>query len=270
MDTYKDEEIRRVLHHAIDGFFDRIGGASTKPETDDTKHPSLPQMLQRLSEVDDATWGRYVLANDLLHAKVPQDEANEMVARAQECGRTWAQSIRGERPTADPDEVARDLGVSVGTNPALVSSKRVLFAQFVPDDHIDLMEDPLSRYAQLRKKLLSEESGDAAREELESLLPTSHLVRSLLLSHELFHVIEDRNESSIYTRTAKIALWKFLGFENRSTLRALGEIGAGAFAQELNGALFCPFALDILLTWAYDTTHSEALYDAVLACERVH
>ena len=59
-------------------------------------------------------------------------------------------------------------------------------------------------------------------------------------------------------------LWKVFGKENRSTVRALGEVGAGAFAQALVGSSFCPFALDIVLMWSYDPATSRALYDTVI------
>lgn len=270
-----DEGVRTALHGAIDQFFDRMGGSSKRAGEKDSLEGSgtpgattgneLTDMLQRLSELDDATWDRYVISADMLHAKVDPQEGALLAEGARACGREWASRMADEEHVSGADALARHLGVEVSDNPAPVSGKRVLFAQFVPDNHVDLMSEPLARYAELRAQMLAEAPEDA-RALYERLLPTKNLVRSLILSHELFHVIEDKNEDTIFTRQARIRLWKFLGLENRSTLRCLGEIGAGAFAQEFVGTAFCPFALDILLSWSYDAGLARSLFRDVLAC----
>lgn len=272
--TSWDEDVRKALHSSIDKFFDRVTGADKKAGQDASLDVSgrpgstgfeLTDMLQELAELDKRTWDRYVISTDMLRGKVDEEEGDRLAAQARDCGSTWARRVRDEQRITNPDELARRLGVEVSDNEAPVSGKRVLFAQFVPDNHIDLMADPLRRYRELRRQML-EEADSERRSAVEALLPTPDTVRSLILSHELFHVIEDQNESDIFTRTATIRLWKFLGFENRSTLRCLGEIGAGAFAQEYVGSRFCPFALDILLSWTYDAELSRSLFREVTAC----
>lgn len=270
-----DEEVRKALHGSIDKFFDRVSGkrekqAGQEASLDIAGRPGstgfeLTDMLGALNELDEKTWDRYVVSTDLLSNKVDPAEGDRLASQARECGRAWARRVRDEQRITSPDELARRLGVEVSDNDAPVSGKRVLFAQFVPDNHIDLMSDPLRRYRELRRQML-QDADELRLDVVSSLLPTPETVRSLILSHELFHVIEDQNETDILTRTATIHLWKFLGFENRSTLRCLGEIGAGAFAQEYVGSRFNPFALDILLSWTYDAELSRSLYRDVLAC----
>lgn len=270
-----DEPVRKALHSSIDRFFDHISGkhegrigqeapleTSGCPGTDKLE---LVDMLETLNTLDDRTWARYVISTDLLRNKVKATEGDKLAAEARECGRAWALHMRDERQVASPDELARYLGVEVCDSNAPISGKRVLFAQFVPDNHIDLMADPLRRYRALRDHML-QSAEETQLDDLSKLLPTAETTRELILSHELFHVIEDQNESDIFTRTATIRLQKFFGFENRSTLRSLGEIGAGAFAQEYVRSSFNPFALDILLSWAYDTELSRSLYRDALAC----
>ena len=248
--------------------------------------PDLPAMMRRLAEVGEPAWGRYILANDMLRDKIDPDEGDTMAAEAAACGREWAARVAERYGTRRPGEIAAALGVTVADSPAPVSGRRALFAQYLPgsgdDARIEVLADPLNRYGRLRERLLAAaadadvdvdagagagepDAGDPeAGRELERILPTVARVRTLLLAHELFHVIEDRNEASIYTRTATISLWKVFGRENRSTVRGLGEIGAGAFARELVGAPFCPFALDVLLMWAYAPDNARALYRQVL------
>ena len=271
-----DEEIREALHGAIDRFFDRLSGKSKQQRaaaaldgstvsTGDAAPGTLPGMMRALGDVDDLAWGRYILDTDMLRDKIKEDEADVLIAGAQECGREWADRVVRQYGSRDPIEIAAQLGVSVGSNTAPMSGRRALFAQYVPGNadnssyagRIEVMSDPLNRYGILRNQLVE---GDPS---VDDLLPTPVYIRTLLLAHELFHALEDRNESSIYTRTTTISLWKICGKENRSTVRSLGEIGAGAFAQALIGSSFCPFALDILMMWAYDSATSQAIYDAV-------
>lgn len=273
MDSSTDKEIRRALYSAIDTFFDHIEGKDTHAHYD-RKMPnehnrsldclSLPEMAEVFVSLDTDTWGRFILSHDMLHAKIPSDHVDEFIHNASMCGQTWARRTHERFQTTDPDMLAKSLGITIQMNGAHLNSEHLVFAQFIPETTLTIMSEPLKRYQVVRQQLMAQASHNQ-HDRLSRLLPTSHIVRSLLVSHELFHVIEDQNEATIYTRTAKILLWKLLGFENHSTLRGLSEIGAGAFAQELVGVTFCPFALDILLTWAYDASKAQALYADVLA-----
>ena len=63
---------------------------------------------------------------------------------------------------------------------------------------------------------------------------------SVLLSHELFHVVEHKNaEYDFYTQTEKIELWR-KPFSNKSRIIALSEMAAMAFAGEIQGLPFYP------------------------------
>ena len=254
----------------------------------------LVDMMRRLATVSDRAWGRYILSSDMLRDKIDPDEGDRMIEQATACGREWADRVYREWGTNHPSEIAGKLGIAIGDNPSPMSGRRALFAQYLPDaggDRIEVLVDPLNRYDQLRGRLIAEaaadpqasaspqaavitQTGEAAADpraaeggtdsDLALILPTAGRVRTLLVGHELFHAIEDRNEASIYTRTATISLWKVFGKENRSTVRGLGEIGAGAFSRALVGAAFCPFALDVLLMWSYSPDNARALYRQII------
>lgn len=283
--TVGDEEIRDALHGAIDRFFDRLGGKSKKDGAAASLDGSaagdgtaagpigLVDVMRRLATVSDRAWGRYILSSDMLRDKIDPDEGDRMIEQATACGREWADRVYLEWGTNHPSEIAGNLGIAIGDNPSPMSGRRALFAQYLPDaggDRIEVLVDPLNRYDQLRGRLIAEAAADPRAAEggtgsdLARILPTAGRVRTLLVGHELFHAIEDRNEASIYTRTATISLWKVFGKENRSTVRGLGEIGAGAFSRALVGAAFCPFALDVLLMWSYSPDNARALYRQII------
>ena len=93
------------------------------------------------------------------------------------------------------------------------------------------------------------------------LLEAEKLI-SVLLSHELFHAVEERYEKEIYTRTEKVELWR-RPFSNRSSIVCLSEIAAMAFAAQMTGIEVSPYMLDVLLVYAYDQNAAWGLYEEV-------
>jgi len=117
----------------------------------------------------------------------------------------------------------------------------VLFAQFVQPDEITIFTDCLDK-----------------AETLGGLLPARAKLQGIILAHELFHAVEEANPD-IYTRTEKIELWR-KPFSNKSCIVCLSEIAAMAFAKQLLGLDFNPYALDVLLVYPYDAQAACGLY----------
>jgi Mg/Co/Ni transporter MgtE len=120
--------------------------------------------------------------------------------------------------------------------------ERVVFALFTPPDKITVMEEPLKPLNQEQK----------------------HKVTDVLISHEIFHYLEEENKSEIFTRTKKILLWKIGPLKNESTINALSEIAAMAFCRELCELELSPFALDVFLYYGYDQERAYDLYDEIM------
>jgi hypothetical protein len=89
-------------------------------------------------------------------------------------------------------------------------------------------------------------------------------IEDVLIAHEMFHFIEDNNKE-IYTRAAKIMLWRLGPIKYHSGLVALGEIAAMAFAKELLQLSYYPNLFDILLLYPHDKSKAKTLYDEVRA-----
>lgn len=217
----------------------------------------LVKMLRDLHAVDDMAWGRYAFSRDFLQGRVLPAQRDEMIRRAVACGTDWATRIQKETGANDPFAIARALELDVQEGEQPMTEKRALFAQFVPDNHIEIMQQPLENYATL---YANEQDGEDAH-----LFPPPEQVKKLLLAHEIFHYVEETHAQEIYTRTETIRLWKFLWFENNSTLRAVGEIAAMQFAKALVGTSFSPFMLDVLLFFSYNEAGAESIYRDVMA-----
>ena len=214
----------------------------------------LSEIYAELGAIDDETWGRYAFSRDILKDRISEEKKREMIEKSIQCGKEYANRIQDETGKHLPREIAEDLKIRVTDVQAPAMEKRVLFAQFTSPDQIEIFCNPIGTYKEVLYAMPAEE---AIRMPMETVL------YDVLLGHEIFHFLEDRDEAEIYTRTEKIQLWRFLGLQNNSTVRALGEIAAMAFTKELNHTAFSPFSLDILLTYGYNADLSKQLYKEI-------
>jgi hypothetical protein len=214
----------------------------------------LIEMIQNLLQVDDESWGLYAFSRDILKERIPADKKIEMIKKAIDCGREYAQLMIREFGSSDVHIIAEKLKLKVSLQDVMITGKRILFACYTPPNEIEIMTEPIDKATQL---ILKDESMLIEYFKKNSII-------DIILGHEIFHYIEDQYEQEIYTRTEKILLWNFLGFKNCSTIRALSEIGAMEFTKELNGAKYSPFILDILLYYGYDSLSAEKIYRDVL------
>jgi len=215
---------------------------------------SLNEMVRRLRGVGDIAWGRYAFSHDLLRGRVPFAKQDEMTLNAAACGIEWARRMTERTGAADPDSMREALGLTLTENDLdMTENPRPLFAQFIPDNRIEIMCQPVRLYTGLYE-----------READRALLPRPEEVRALLLAHELFHHVEELYKDEIYSRTVTIRLWKLFFIKWDSTVRAVGEIAAMSFAKALTGAGFSPFLLDVLLLFGYNQEHARHVFKSIL------
>lgn len=206
-------------------------------------------MAEELFKVKDQSWGMYAFSRDILRDKVDAKQKEAMIRRSIRCGEELAGQAVKRFGTRDPWEIAEKLKLKVEFTDRGQIADRVLFALFTPPDRIEIMTEPIERAV--------EQGG------LSELISKEEIQR-LILGHELFHYLEEE-ETGIYTRNEKIVLWKFLGFKNQSTIRALSEIGGMYFSKNLNKFSYSPFALDILLYYNYSPDEALKMYREVLS-----
>lgn len=218
----------------------------------DAEEPlSLQEMLSALKEVDGETWGRYALSRDPLQGRIPEEAKSEMIRRSIHCGNEYAALVLKNFGSVSPQKAAEQLDLDVQLRDGSVAENRLLFAQFTPPNRIELMRGPLEKY-----RLVLENTAQSER----SCLPAVETVRDVLLGHEIFHYLEERNKATIYTRTEKIRLWHLLCFKNDSTIEALSEIAGMAFTKKLNNLIYSPFVLDVLLFFGYNSNKARNIF----------
>lgn len=80
-----------------------------------------------------------------------------------------------------------------------------------------------------------------------------------------FIILKVNNKKEIFTQTETIRLWSVGPFHNDSTIIALSEIAAMAFAKEMTQISYAPYLMDVLLVYGYSPKEASGLYEEILS-----
>ncbi|MDO5551523.1 MAG: hypothetical protein Q4F76_10150 [Lachnospiraceae bacterium] len=228
---------------------DAFAGRGAIPPQPEYPEVSLKEMADTLAGFTEETWGGYAFSREPLEGKFTPAQKAEYTAKANACGQQWAERMAEVYGTRSPRLLAERMGMKIEMTQRPVGGGLVLFAQFVQPNEITIFTDCIQRAAKLN-------------EGIGCPLLQKELLTDTLLAHELFHGVEERYETEIYTRTEKVELWR-KPFSNRSSIACLSEIGAMAFAAQLLGLSASPYMLDVLLVYSYDKQAALGLFQEI-------
>ncbi len=210
-------------------------------------------MLARLTEIPALDWRNYAFSREPLNGKFTSSQRLEWMTKSLKCGQEYAEKVSSEFRTNDAEKIARGLGLEVYYPQYPEKTDRVLFAEFIKPNRINIFMDAVNRAERLLNK-------NAVRRVLgENMNPAK-----VILSHEIFHYIEEKYCKEIFTRTEKVRLWKIGPIHNDSEIYALGEIAAMSFSQALNGLNYSPYLMDIFLVYDYSAEEASGLYEEMM------
>lgn len=216
---------------------------------------TIEQMIENLAKIDDLTWGKYNLEDDILFNKIPKDQFEQMVIDAIDCGKNLAKETIDKYNTSNVSELCELCGVKLDKKTGYKDpAGRLIFALFTPPNKIMVSLEPIED-SRIYSKMFNEPLNHNL---------TKEKVTNLIIGHELFHYLEEANKKTIYTFNKKIVLWKLFNFKYTSRIRTLSEIAAMSFTKELNKFPYSPFLLDTLLLWKYDVKNATYNYDDIV------
>jgi len=189
--------------------------------------------------------GRLILGADLQAARIALEQRDRLVDTALSDGEAMAR-VAAARWGHDPDVIAQQIGLPVIDSPEEGGyGSIVVYAEYGGrPPRIVLYRPALDR---LDRQLAHAGTGE--------LLGVA-MARPVYLAHELYHHFDlARGEGSIAQRS-RVALFQLGRFRWTSSVAALAEIAAGAFAQRLLGLRFHPKLLDLLA--GYDANPASA------------
>lgn len=222
-----------------------------KREVEEVELPSIKEMLQNLTGIQDEIWGQYGFRREPLRGKFSMEQRVELIMKANACGRKYAQDIRKKYPDADVYHLAEQMGIEVDYPDRPNGGGHIIFAQFVEPNKVTVFKDSVDKAV----KLIEEENLSALFGDIN--------IEEILLAHEIFHFIEEHDEE-IFTRTEQIRLWKVGPFKNDSNIVCLGEIAGMAFAKELLQLSYSPYILDSFLVYLYHPQAAYGLYQEIM------
>lgn len=225
----------------------------------------LSDMLSELSGVDDETWGLYSFSQDPLKNKISQQDKRAWSREAVRCGSAYALKVMEQCRTGDAFDIADKMGLDVKIEGRETVGDRVIFAKFVPPKRILIMDGPIKKAQSTLESLEGGPTRPVVADREGNPLKEHDLVK-IILSHEIFHFVEEKYRNEIFTRTKKVTLWTLplVNFKYTSTILALGEIGAMSFARTINDLPFPPYLLDVLLCYSYNPNASYSIYNKVM------
>ncbi|RKD35141.1 hypothetical protein [Lacrimispora algidixylanolytica] len=245
------QEFRSALKPITDGLFGKQNTRGyERPKF--TVRP-LEEMLKDLADIPVEEWYGYAFSREPLNGKFTDEQRRDWMRKSLDCGREYAQKVRKEYGTSDPVKLADSLSMSVSYPEVPDKTDRVLFAEYRIPNKICIYMDAVNK---ANKLLLEPQVLEILTEELD--------VCRLLLSHELFHFVEETYRQEIFTQTEKVRLWSLGFLHNDSIVIALSEIAAMGFAKELMGLSYSPYLMDVFLVYGYSPQEASGLYEEMM------
>lgn len=245
------EEVQRALRPIARGLFGKQG--AMKYERPHFPLRPLERMLKDLVEIPPVEWFGYVFSREPLNGKFEDGQRRRWMVQSIACGKEYAVKVCREYGCSEPAALAGAMGMNVSYPDYPEKTDRVLFAEYREPDTIRIYMDAVKK----ARKFL-------AKPEIMEVLTDKLDIAGLLLAHELFHNVEEKYKKEIFTRTEKVRLWSLGPFHNDSTVIALSEIAAMAFAGELTGLPYSPYVMDVFLVYGYSPEEASGLYEEMM------
>ena len=207
--------------------------------------------IETLIGLPDHVWDAYAFAREPLAGKITPEMRLEFAKKSRNCALDYAHRVNYNPETGDLEAVVRAQGIKLDFDIGKDGGAYSMFAKFtVPDEISICRESAIETDALIEEENLFEMLGDVKTE-------------NVLLAHEFFHYFEFADPDA-YTLKKHLLLWKLGPLKNESSIGALEEIGAMAFAQQLLGLAYSPYVFDVLMLYPDNQQRAKAVYDAIM------
>lgn len=204
-----------------------------------------------LTSITDDEWGRYAFSRDPLNRKISEDFKKVLIEKANKCGQDEAIKLKGMYSDLSIKNITKKMNLDIIIKDSEGADNYIMFACYNSPNKITIFNSNVTKV----KKLIDEE-------ELEDVLGYVD-VKNMLIAHELFHHIEEKDKD-IFTRREKITLWNIGKYEYKSHMVALGEIAAMAFAKEMLSLNYNPYVFDVIMLYPHNKEKADELYKEII------
>ena len=212
----------------------------------------LSEMLFELNKIPVLDWYVYAFSSEPLRGRVSKESQKRYMEESWKCGKEQAIKTKLKYQDISPKALASKMNLNVEYPDMPEKTDRVLFAEFREPNNIRIYLDAIKRVENYIKV-----------DEIKDIIGNLD-ISDVLLLHEIFHSIEEKNKQEIYTKTEKIKLWSIGSFHYTSCLVALSEIAAMSFAYHYLELEYSPYLLDVLLVYGYSKEEANGLYEEMI------
>lgn len=217
------------------------------------KQYDLEDMISQLVQLSDEQWSLYAFSREPLKGKLEKREKLQLSKKAIECGTREAEILKAQFQKDIASSYAHAQGVKVNYTEKANDGGYVVFAQYKPNKkEIAIFTHCIHQAKALMENHLSLPFGG------------EDTIREVLLSHEVFHHIEEEKRNTIFTRKRHVKLWSVGPIQNFSRLSCLSEIGGMYFAKELCQISWSPYLLDVFLVYSYSREAASNLFEGIM------
>lgn len=203
-----------------------------------------------LLSLNEDVWMTYAFEREPFKGKVSFDEYKEFYNKAESEGKQKAKDeiLLG---CTDVFALKEKLAVKVENFTLEQVGGLGAFALFIEPNTIQILKDNADKTTEL------------LRMESENPLLSSLDVYSVVLLHELFHVIQF-NDKEMFVNKKHIVLNKFFGIERKARLSSLEEVAAFSFVKEFMNLSFNPEILNPVMLYHNNKKEAEKLYNKLM------
>ncbi|WP_086350764.1 hypothetical protein [Candidatus Enterococcus clewellii] len=195
--------------------------------------------------------GYLELKQDLLFHKIPEEKIPYYVNEALVIGRTAAQPFKGRTAT----ELLAEQNISIEAVEGDGTFFKVKFrAQFEADSK---GKNQILLYKQSLEELA------------EANQLTNEAVEEIVLIHEFFHFLEERQALAVPEQLDTIESFHFLGLARKAHIQRTSEIAANCFAKEVLGLEYLPSYYDYIFLMKTGELDQIALEEEKSIFERI-
>lgn len=205
----------------------------------------MDSKLESLINIDDYTYAQYTFLFENLNNKISDDKKAEYINKSIECAiDTWNRyKYKSVYELMDEYNLKVEYQLDEG-------EFRNLFGLFTYPNQITIYSTNIYRVY----KKLNENGIDISEDK----------IKEVVLAHELFHYLENKDSDKFYTKCEKITTFKLFGHEFKSRITALSEIAAMNFAKRFTNLQFSTYVFDYLLLESIDKEASKSMFDTLM------
>lgn len=210
----------------------------------------LKGWLENLLAIDDNVWMTYAFEREPFKGKVSFDDYKNFYNKATEEGKNIAVKAK-DSGFLDVSSLKDSLNVKVENFTLEQVGGLGAFALFIEPDTIQILKDNADKTSEILR--------------MESEIPIfKNLdVYTVVLVHELFHVIQYQNKD-MFINQKHISIGKILGFDRKVNLRSLEEVAAFAFTREFLNLPFNPEILNPIMLIHNNRKEADRLYKKLM------